>query len=90
LRGRLYEHCIDYGAHPNERALTQGLKKEIGPDVVKFQIVYLSDDALVLRVCLKTAAQVGASVLGIFRLVFGERFDLTGLSDELTRARRGL
>lgn len=87
---RLYEHCIDYGGHPNERALTQGLKKEIGPDVVNLQIVYLSADPLVVRVCLKATAQVGASVLGIFRLVFRERFDLTGLSDQLTRARQGL
>lgn len=86
----LYEYCIDYGAHPNERALTQSLKTETGPDVVNFQIVYLSGDSLVLRVCLKAAAQVGASVLGIFRIVFRERFDLTGLSDQLNRARRGL
>jgi len=86
----LYERCIDYGAHPNERALTQSLRTETGPDVVNFQIIYQSDDPLVLRVCLRSAAQIGTAVLGIFRLVFRERFDLTGLSDELTRARRGI
>lgn len=90
LAEELYERCIDYGGHPNERALTQNLKTEIGPEVVIFQIVYLSDDPLVLHDCLRTAAQVGASVLGIFRLVFKERFDLTGLSDQLNRARQGL
>lgn len=86
----LYERCIDYGAHPNERALTQSLRTETGPDVVNFQIIYLTADPLVFRVCLRSAAQVGVSVLGIFRLVFRERFDLTDLRDELTRARRGL
>lgn len=86
----LYERGIDYGAHPNERALTQGLRTEAGPDTVNFQIIYLSADPLVLRVCVRSAAQVGASVLGIFRVVFRERFDLTDLSAELTRARRGL
>ena len=87
---KLYERCIDYGGHPNERALTQSLRKKASPDTVSFQIIYLTGDALVQRLCLKTSAQVGASVLGIFRLVFRERFDLTGLSDELNRARRGL
>lgn len=48
------------------------------------------DDPLVSRVCLTTAAQVGALVLGMFRIVFRERLDLTGLSDDLTRARQGL
>ena len=87
---RLYERCIDYGGHPNERALTQSLKKKVDPDTVSFQIIYLTGDPLTLRFCLKTTAQVGASVLGIFRLVFRERFDLSGLSEELTKARRGL
>lgn len=87
---QLYERCIDYGAHPNERALTVSLKQETGPDTVEFRVVYLTDDPVVFRGCLKTAAQVGASVLGIFRLVYRERFDLTSLTNELNRARQGL
>jgi len=90
VTGELYERCIDYGAHPNERALTQSLQTEKGPDKVDLRIIYLSNDPLIFRVCLKTAAQVGASVLGIFRLVFRERFDLTGISEQLNRARQGL
>ena len=86
----LYERCIDYGAHPNERALTHSLQTEEGPDKVDLRIIYLSNDPLIFRACLKTAAQVGASVLGIFRLVFRERFDLTSLSEQLNRARQGL
>ncbi len=87
---QLYERCIDYGAHPNERALTVSLKQETGQDTVEFRVVYLTDDSVIFRACLKTAAQVGASVLGIFRLVFKERFELTGLTNELNRARQGL
>lgn len=87
---QLYERCIDYGAHPNERALTLSLKTETGQDTVDFRIVYQTEDPMMFRACLKTAAQVGVSVLGIFRLVFKERFDLTGLTDELNRAREGL
>src|SRR5262245_14980589 len=84
---QLYERCIDYGAHPNERALTVSLKQETGTDTVEFRVVYLTDDSVIFRGCLKTAAQVGASVLGIFRLVIKERFGLTGLTNELNRAR---
>ena len=70
--------------------MTLSLKKDTGPDTVDFRIVYLTEEPIVFRACLKTAAQVGASVLGIFRLVFKERFDLTGLTEELNRARQGL
>ncbi len=90
VTGELYERCIDYGAHPNERGLTQSLKTEKKPDTVDLRVIYLSDDPLIFRVCLKTTAQVGASVLGVFRLVFRERFDLTGLNGQLDRARQGL
>jgi len=86
----LYERCIDYGAHPNERALTVSLKRETRADAVEFRVVYLSADSVVVRACLKTATQVGASVLGIFRLVFRGRFDLTGLTQALSRARQSL
>jgi hypothetical protein len=37
---KLYERCIDRGGHPNERALTQSLKKKTSPGVVSFQIIY--------------------------------------------------
>ena len=87
---KLYELCIDCGAHPNERALTQSLQVEKGPETVNLRIIYLSNDPLIISACIKTAAQVGGSVLGIFRLVFKERFDLTGLSERLNLARQGL
>jgi hypothetical protein len=35
-------------------------------------------------------AQVGACGLRIFRLVYRERFDLLGLTEELNRVMRGL
>ena len=70
--------------------MTVSLKQETDQDTVEFRVVYLTDDSVIFRACLKTAAQVGASVLGIFRLVFKERFELTGLTNELNRARQGL
>ncbi len=86
----LYEFCIDYGAHPNERALTQSLKMEPRKETINLEIVYLSADPVVVGLCLSAAARVGVSVLGIFRLVFKERFDLTGLTGRLDQVKRHL
>lgn len=90
LAEQLYERCIDYGGHPNARALTQSLEQERQGTITSFKVIYLHDDPALIRACLKTAAQVGAVVLGIFRLVYKERFDISGLSDRLDRARVGL
>lgn len=87
---KLYEDCIDLGAHPNQLALVQNLRVEDGSDIVKFHAIYLNDDPLVYRLCLTTAARVGTSVLGIFRLVFKERFEITGMSEQLEQVRQGL
>jgi hypothetical protein len=61
-----------------------------GTDKIELKIIYLTDDLNVLKVSLRRSAQVGACVLGIFRLIFRERFDLAGLSDALERVRKGL
>jgi hypothetical protein len=86
----LYERTIDYGAHPNERALMQTLKMDKTADTVEFQVVYLTGDTPSLRLVLRTCAQVGVCALGIFRLIYRERFDLVGLSETLVTLRRGL
>lgn len=86
----LYDRCINYGAHPNERALTQSLRTTRGEDRVEVQVIYLTAETVMFQACLRTAAQVGVCALSIFRLVYKERFDLTGLTDELDRAKRGL
>jgi len=87
---RLYSWCIDFGGHPNERALSQCLIMDAKANTVRFDIVYLSGNEIVLRSCLKTAARVGASVLGMFYIVFKERFDILGLNELLKNARNEL
>ncbi len=86
----LYERTIDYGAHPNEQALMQALQMNRGEDRIEFQVIYLSGDSLPLRLVLKTAAQVGVCTLGVFRLIYKERFDLLGLTETLHQLRQGL
>lgn len=87
----LYDRTIDYGAHPNEMALTSVLRQTENPDSVRFDVNYLSDaSTLALPLCLKTNAQVGVCSLRIFRLVIPERFTILGLADDLDTASRGL
>lgn len=86
----LYERTIDYGAHPNERALMQTLQMNKGDDKIEFKVVYLGEDNIQLRHVLRTSAQVGVCVLGMCRLIYKERFDLIGLTDDLKALRQGL
>jgi len=87
----LYDRTIDYGAHPNERALTQVLGMDRGTDHVRFEVRYLTrGDELAFGVNLKTTAQVGVCVLDLFRLVYRERFDILGLTDQLANLKRDL
>ena len=83
MANTLYKRTIDYGAHPNEAALTSNLKLSKGQDYVKFNLNYLTGDSLLLRLCLKTNAQIGVCSLYIFRHVYRERYDIVGISDML-------
>ncbi len=86
----LYERTIDFGAHPNERALMQTLQMNKSEGKIEFKVVYLGDDNIQLRHSLRTSAQVGVCVLGMFKLIYKERFDLIGLTNELDALRQGL
>jgi dsDNA-binding SOS-regulon protein len=86
----LYERVIDYGAHPNERALTHNLKLTSDEEKHEFLVIYLSNDSDSLRLALRTAAQTGTGTLAAFRLIYKERFDLLGLTDILKQLRKVL
>ena len=86
----LYERTIDFGGHPNERALTQSLLITKDAQAVELKVAYLDDDSTPFRLALKTTAQVGVCVLGVFRLVFKERFDILSLTDALDSLKQGL
>lgn len=89
VRG-LYEQTIDFGAHPNEFALTSNARAESAGATKRFELSYLTGDSTALRLCLKTTAQVGVGSLRIFRLIFRERFELLEISPALDAVTRGL
>lgn len=89
VRG-LYEQTIDYGAHPNELALTSNARTKMIDGGKRFELSYLTGDSTVLRLCLKTTAQVGVGSLTISRLIFRERFELLEIAFPLGAVSQGL
>jgi hypothetical protein len=72
----LYERTIDFGGHPNERAVTGSMTMSRADDRIEMQQIYLHGDSLLLDHGLKTTAQVGLGSLCIFGYLFKERFEI--------------
>ena len=85
----LYERTIDYGGHPNERAILSNLKQTKGSDVIQFDSIYLGGDSPAFRLCLKTCAQTAIACLLVFYNVFRTRFDLLGIPGEIDKLKKG-
>jgi len=83
----LYDRTIDLGAHPNERALSSNLIMTKTKTHVDFRLNYLTGDTPEHKLCLKTTAQIGVCSLGIFKAIYRERYDITGISDKLRKSR---
>jgi hypothetical protein len=86
----LYQRAIDFGGHPNERAITGNLILEECDHGQEFRQIYLHGEGLTLDHGLKTTAQAGVCALEILQEVFKARFELLGVRAELLRLRRGL
>jgi hypothetical protein len=85
----LYEHTIDFGAHPNERGVTQMLRMTKG-EQRRIDLSYLSGHNPPMKLCLRRVAQGGVCDLKLFRHALRERFDLIGLSEQISRLENGL
>lgn len=83
ITDELYKRCIDYGAHPNERSLSQILSLIEDEKTIEFKLEYFAEGKEVKALCLKTCAQVGTLCLKIFELIIPERFKLTQLDKKL-------
>ncbi|MBM3567743.1 MAG: hypothetical protein FJX46_03200 [Alphaproteobacteria bacterium] len=86
----LYQHCIDFGAHPNERAITSNLTISKNESQTLFTQAYLGGDSIALNFLLKTLAQAGYTELLIFKPIFHEKFSRPEVIDELQKVRQGL
>lgn len=79
----LYEYAIDVGAHPNPKAVTFSLETTHKEDRLSFFLAQLDDNPLSLVAGFKAGAQVGICSLKLFKIVFPERFDILGISDQI-------
>jgi len=79
----LYEHTIDFGAHPNEKSVTINVVKEsMETGNIQFRMLP-GDGGLALDHALQTCAQVGICALKILDLVFGELFEALDLKEKI-------
>lgn len=79
----LYQRAIDFGAHPNERAMSGSMKVERGEDKSYFMQDYLSGGTLIHRHALKTSAQIGLCSLLVFEKIYSKLFVSLGIVDRL-------
>ena len=81
----LYARTIDYGAHPNELALTSLISKIEENDKIQYNLPYLSKHTPAFKLSKKTTVQVGICALDIFQNVFSDRYKILGIDQELNK-----
>lgn len=90
LMRELYETCIDYGAHPNERSMTSNMRRVNEEKAVRTDLIYVDAGGMPTKMCMKTNAQVGICVLRTFNEIFSTRFKIVLLDKEIKKLSRGL
>jgi hypothetical protein len=86
----LYERSIDFGAHPNERAVTGSMSVSKADSSSNYKLLLLQGDGLPLDHALKSAAQAGVCALEILGNVFSARYELLGVREKLPLLKNGL
>ncbi len=88
---QLYDYCIDYGAHPNEKGLTSSIDMNEEDSAKVYSLIYLNKgNSLAMKWALKMTAEVGVCCLMIFAHIFPEHFLKSGVSAQLAGLRQGL
>ena len=83
---KLYNNLIDFGGHPNERALSSSMKvRKVESLGTQWLQVGLHADPKYIGFGIGQAVDVGVCSLKILELVFSARFELLGVSERLNR-----
>jgi len=80
----LYERTIDWGAHPNELAVTSATTKLEHEDRIHILQQYLYGDGIQFDHALGTGQAVGLCCLNLFSHVFPERYAALNLASHLS------
>jgi hypothetical protein len=83
----LYEYCIDFGAHPNEKALTANLSMTEDGKTKHLKVQYLHGNTVFTIGAMKNTARAGLFALFVFQHTMAARFELLGLKDEMNSLR---
>jgi hypothetical protein len=86
----LYERLIQFGAHPNEKAVTANLALDVQKEQARVDQVYLQGDGIQLDHWLRTANQVGICILKAFGFVHLARYELLKVVDRISAIAQGL
>ena len=86
----LYQFTIDFGGHPNERAVTGSMKMVNEPGKRTMLSVFAHGDGSELDLALKRMAQCGLVSLELLQVVFNSRFELLGINAAMLALRAGL
>jgi hypothetical protein len=86
----LYDRLVDFGGHPNPFSILTNLEMANGNSVVDFKLFYINAGGMQQNLALKTLGQVGLTCLYVFKIIWKERFDITGVSDQIEKERPGL
>jgi hypothetical protein len=86
----LYDLTIQFGAHPNEKTVTQSLHLDEAPTQTILEQVYLQADGLVLDHWIRTSNQIGSCVLKVFEHLHHERFKNLNVRSRIETLAQGL
>ena len=68
---------------PTIRYSASAFRSSHDDDSQRFEVMYLTADLKTISGTMKSAAQTGVCSLLIFRNIFGNRFDLLGITESL-------
>ena len=86
----LYQRTIDYGAHPNPRALLTSMCMSDVNGRRHVDVGYTALDPAALALCFTTGAQIGISSLDIIAIAEPNLFQDAGFGERLDKLRQGL
>jgi len=86
----LYEAAITYGAHPHPAGILAALSLRDDGDSVRISFPDFVTGNLPHRSCMVQIMQCGILSLRIFQHMYKTKFEITGLSNDLTRILRSL
>jgi hypothetical protein len=87
---KLYKEAIDFGGHPNQRAVTAHLQIARQPGQLTMKAIMQHCDGVQLGYGLKFAALCGVVCLEMLEIPFRAKFEILGISAAILKLRKGL